>query len=143
MAVPRNATDRVEARCEGLALFPEKSLTTHCSGSIFIPLCKTGFHAWHALGRRNGDSAGFSLDWLDFSAKACYLIVTFLCLTQPLTASRPYRWLYSFLPSACRRLLLQSSAFFFSRRKFDFSVFGCILFGPLKNAPIPQEVKGR
>ena len=34
------------------------------------------------------------------------------------------------------------SAFFFSRRKFDFSDFGCILFGPLKNAPIPQEVKG-
>ena len=101
MAVPRNATDRVEARCEGLALFPEKSLTTHRSGSIFIPLCKTGFHAWHALGRRNGDSAGFSLDWLDFSANAWYLITPsyWFGVTPLLVASKP-----------CRRLPLLSAS---------------------------------
>ena len=44
--------------------------------------------------------------------------------------------------SACRRLLLQSPAFLFSRLKFDFPRFGCRLYGPFENAPIPQEVKG-
>ena len=44
--------------------------------------------------------------------------------------------------SACRRLLLQSPAFLFSRLKFDFPRFGCRLYDLLKNYPIPQEVKG-
>ena len=35
-----------------------------------------------------------------------------------------------------------SQSFFLFEAKFDFWGFECKLYGPLKNAPIPQEVKG-
>ena len=37
---------------------------------------------------------------------------------------------------------MSSPAFLFSRLKFDFPRFGCRLYDPFENAPIPQEVKG-